>query len=211
VGGDTGNERVKATDSLPKLPDAELDADGTMPVAAAIIVRWSELADELCGLEVRPDKCHVTSLNGATGLCKDDYGDMLCDGTLHMGIPIGSKQWEMDKVAEIADRVPFVYKQAQRAATKQCTQLLSVYCGGTPCLTHILRSVEREKTNGACITADEATTTSLSNQMGVERLSDSQIAQTALPLRYGGFGYTRAADVADAAIIGTSRRLDLIA
>jgi hypothetical protein len=146
VGGDTGNERVKATDSLPKLPDAELDADGTMPVAAAIIVRWSELADELCGLEVRPDKCHVTSLNGASGLRKEEYGVIdVCEGTLHMGIPIGSKQWEIDKVAEIANRVPFVYKQAQRAATKQCTQLLSVYCGGTPCLTHILRYIKQLK------------------------------------------------------------------
>ena len=54
VAGDTGiDERVAATDehvstcTPPTLDKAELAEDGTMPAAAAIIVRWSHLAQDL--------------------------------------------------------------------------------------------------------------------------------------------------------------------
>ena len=100
----------------------------TLYPAAAIIQRWKQLAAE-CDLEVRVDKCHVTSPDGDPR--QEEYDEVdVSDGFLLMGIPFGKPAWEKEKCTEIAAQVAGVYTNARLIETKQSAQLLSVYCGG---------------------------------------------------------------------------------
>ena len=104
--------------------------------------------------------------------------------------------------SEIAEKAADVYNTASLVETKQSAQLLSVFCGGVPCINHLLRSTASATHGQACSIVDQATTAALRAQLGVDSLTPSQERQCALPIRHGGLGYRRAADVADAAMLG---------
>jgi len=200
-----GGSRTPVTADLQPLggaPDDGTPMPEDMPTAAAIIQRWKQLALEV-GLEVRIDKCHVTSLDGKGTLKQEEYGLVdVCEGLLMMGIPMGSAAWEADTCNEIAGKVASVYTNARNVETKQSAQLLSVYCGGVACINHLLRSTDTATNQRACITVDRATNDALCTQFGVNRLSPAQANQCALPIRHGGLGYRRSTETADEAMLG---------
>ncbi len=124
------------------------------------------------------------------------------DGLLVMGVPVGKPEWEQTKCNEIASHVADVYTLARKVETKQAAQLLSVYCGGVPCINHLLRSSTDEALEDAIYTADDATKESLRVQLGLDRVPQMVRNQCALPLRHGGMGYRMAENIADPAILG---------
>ena len=203
-----GNETVNTNEPRAKAkPDTYKNEEQsrevtTVPMATAILFRWEYLTLSMCGLEASPKKRGVCSLQ-STLTTEDYYGIPITDGLKVGGIPIGKDKYVITEIAKIlTETVAKVYQATDKLGKSQYRHLLNVNCGGTIRVQHLWQTVRPSLTEKAISTVDILTAEAIKTLLGKTELSEEVIAQSFMPVRFGGLGYRSSDSIADAAYIG---------
>jgi hypothetical protein len=181
------------------------NTDNQMPVAVAVLLRWSQLARTKAGLEVRFDKCYAASLE--TALSQHEFGDIrTVDGLMIMGIPVGTPAYQQRMANRVvSENVLPTFDSIAAMPALQDQYLLNRFCAGACQVGHLQRSMPRNIMSQTEALCDEATVDAFRRVIGVGatgELSDRAIEQGTMPLRHGGFGMRLASRYGNHACLG---------
>ena len=106
------------------------------------------------------------------------------------GIPIGKDKYVITEIAKIlTETVAKVYQATDKLGKSQYRHLLNVNCGGTIRVQHLWQTVRPSLTEKAISTVDTLTAEAIKTLLGKTELSEEAIAQSFMPVRFGGLGY----------------------
>jgi hypothetical protein len=203
-----GNETVNTNEPRAKAkPDAYKNKEEsreatTVPMATAILLHWEYLALSMCGLEASSKKRGVCSMQ-STLKTEDYYSIPITDGLKVGGVPIGKDKYVITEIAKIiTETVDKVYQATDKLGKSQYKHLLNVNCGGTIRVQHLWQTVRPSLTEKAISTVDRLTAEAIKTLLKKTELSEEAIAQSFMPVRFGGLGYRNSDYMANAAYIG---------
>ncbi len=116
------------------------------------------------------------------------------DGVIIGGVPVGSDEYVLAEMGRIATMYCAELDRLHILESHQAKFMLLRMCY-IPRMMHLARSVRPDLSQLALRQYDEAVEACVRSILGVEHLSPTQRSQAYLPLRYGGLGLRRLADI----------------
>jgi hypothetical protein len=195
--------------AYPMVPNVNITLPPTVPthvpLPLAITKRWQFLVGHMCGLRAQK-KQGIAGRDVQQQAFGDpnDRGIPVFNGLEIAGSPIGTTQYVADKLDEIVeDKVKKSFDAVARIPNAQEQHLLGSQCCGNACVQHLWQVLNPQDTQIARTQTDFLAYQAVKRCMGISNdLPRSCVQQIFLPQRFGGLGYRRANDVANAAFIG---------
>jgi hypothetical protein len=174
-----------------------------VPLTVAILKRWEFLAKTLCGLEASPKKRGVVSI--LTSLEEHTtFNINVKNGLRVAGIPIGNDEYvkqELEKI--ISENVETAFDAVNELPDLQYQHLLNLNCGGNSRAQHLWQTIRPDLAINGIKQVDNLTKKAISSMMAMNAMETAEIEQQCFhPQRFGGLGYRKAENIADAAYIG---------
>jgi len=174
-----------------------------VPLTVAILKRWEFLAKTLCGLEASPKKRGVTSV--LTSLEEHTtFNINVKDGLRVAGIPIGNDEYVKQELTKIiSENVETAFDAVNELPDLQYQHLLNQNCGGNSRAQHLWQTIRPDLAINGIKQVDNLTKKAISSMMAMNAIDSAELEQQCFhPLRFGGLGYRKAENIADAAYIG---------
>jgi hypothetical protein len=174
-----------------------------IPLTVAILKRWEFLAKTMCGLVASPKKRGVVSL--LTNIeSHTTFNINVKNGLKVAGIPIGSDEYVKNEIANIIrENVEQPFDAVSELPDLQYQHLLNLNCGGNSRAQHLWQTIRPELATNGIKEVDKLTKKAISPMMAGNAMDNTEIEkQCFLPQRFGGLGYRKAENIANAAYIG---------
>ena len=186
------------------LDDVTFDCEVNM--AEEIYSAWCDILKRNTGQVCRPEKTKAWSpCTDISGLdhrfekapCRGKDG-----GVKIMGIPIGTKEYEMRVTTEAFDKFKGEYEMVVKLPNKQQRFLLLRYCQGAGKINHLMRGVKKENCIKMLEAVDKYNEVYLEKLMASPKMNTTQKDLCHLSPSYGGMGLRAAYHNSDGAWIG---------
>ena len=177
--------------------------EAEVPLTVAILKRWEFLAKTLCGLEASPKKRGVVSL--LTPLDEHTtFNINVKDGLKVAGIPIGNDTYVKQELSKIIrENVETAFDAVNELPDLQYQHLLNLNCGGNSRAQHLWQTIRPDLAIDEIKRVDNLTKKAVSPMMEMNAMETPEIEQQCFhPQRFGGLGYRKAENIANAAYIG---------
>ncbi len=174
-----------------------------IPLTVAILKRWEFLPKTMCGLEASPKKRGVVSL--LTPLESHTMFNInVKDGLKVARIPIGSDEYVKHELAKIIkENVEQAFNAVNELPDLQYQHLLNLNCGGNSRAQHLWQTIRPELAINGIKEVDNLTKKAISPMIAANAMDKTEIEKQCFhPQRFGGLGYRKAENIADAAYIG---------
>jgi hypothetical protein len=175
----------------------------TIPLTIAILKRWEFLAKAMCGFEASPKIRGVVSLLTLLE-SHTTFNINVKDGLKVAGIPIGSDEYVKHEVAKIIkDNVEQAFNAVNELPDLQYQHLLNLNCRGKSRAQHLWQTIRPESAINGIEEVDNLTKKAISPMIATNAMDKREIEKQCFhPQRFGGLGYRKAENIADAAYIG---------
>jgi hypothetical protein len=166
---------------------------------------WHILQDEakLLDLTINISKCEVwTNFTGECAWLPPEVSRCDAAGFELLGCPIGNTEFCSKSIAARIVKIQESLKRLEIIDDPQVEYLLIRSCLGLPKLVFALRNTPPRGIQDAVREFDHTIRDTFCSRFGLD-LSNEQLLQTSLPVRFGGLGIVRAEDLLEACFLGS--------